>query len=203
MNPNILTSRLEEERRKDPGRYSREFEAEFGEDLDAFLPAELVAGAVVSGRTELPPIAGAGPYFAAVDPSGGGSDAFTVAIVHAEGLRIVQDVMRGWSGSRSRPLELAAVTAEIADLCRRYGVSHVVGDRYAAEWVRQAFRDARLGYWPSPWTKAEAYRELEPLLVAGQLDLLDHSELLRELRCLERRYHSGGRIAIDHPTRRP
>jgi hypothetical protein len=51
-----------------------------------------------------------------------------------------------------------------------------------------------------PWTKAEAYRELEPLLGAGQLELLEHPELLRELRCLERRYHPGGRIAIDHPT---
>ena len=108
--------------------------------------------------------------------------------------------MRGWSGSRLQPLELGAVTAEIADLCRRYRVSHVVGDRYAAEWVRQAFRDARLAYWAAPWTKAEAYRELEPLLVAGQLDLLEHPELLRELRCLERRYYPGGRIAIDHPT---
>ena len=200
MNPTILSSRLEEERRKDPGRFSREYEAEFGEDLDAFLPTELVAGAVISGRVALPPVAGAGPYFAAVDPSGGGSDAFTVAIVHTEGPRIVQDVMRGWSGSRSRPLELAAVTAGIADLCRRYGVSYVLGDRYAAEWVRQAFRDARLAYWAAPWTKAEAYRELEPLLVAGQLDLLEHPELLRELRCLERRYHPGGRIAIDHPS---
>jgi len=108
--------------------------------------------------------------------------------------------MRGWSGSRLRPLELGAVTAEIADLSRRYGVSHVVGDRYAAEWVRQAFGNARLAYWASPWTKTEAYRELEPLLVAGQLDLLEHPQLLRELRCLERRYHPGGRIVIDHPT---
>jgi hypothetical protein len=29
---------------------------------------------------------------------------------------------------------------------------------------------------------------------------LEHPELLRELHCLERRYHPGGRIAIDHPT---
>ncbi len=49
------------------------------------------------------------------------------------------------------------------------------------------------------WTKSQAYGELEPLLVAGQLELLDHPELQRELRCLERRYHAGGRVSIDHP----
>ena len=75
----------------------------------------------------------------------------------------------------------------------------MVGDRYAAEWVRQAFRDARLGYWPAPWTKAEAYRELEPLLGAGQLELLEHPSCCGSS-VLERRYHPGGRIAIDHPT---
>ena len=68
----------------------------------------------------------------------------------------------GLVGLPVAPARARAVTAEIADLCRRYGVSHVVGDRYGAEWVRQAFRDARLGYWAAPWTKAEAYRELEP-----------------------------------------
>ena len=141
-----------------------------------------------------------GRYVAAVDPSGGGADAFTLAIAHVEGERIVQDVMRGWAGSRAKPLELTAVTAEIVALCRRYRIHEVLGDRYGAEWVRQAFREAGLRYQESPWPKSEAYRELEPLLAVEQLELLDHPELQRELRCLERRYHPGGRIAIDHPA---
>jgi hypothetical protein len=98
MNPSIATRRLERERRLDPERFAREYEAEFAEDVDAFLPAVWVEEATVTGRHELPPRA-AVRYVAAVDPSGGGADAFTLAIVHVEGggaeRRVVQDVMPG------------------------------------------------------------------------------------------------------------
>src|SRR5215472_19198933 len=83
-------------------------------------------------------------YFAAVDPSGGGADAFTLAIVHAERqgqeLRVVQDVMRGWGRRGSDGPDLESVVREIAACCRPYHVSTVVGDRYAAGWVRERFR---------------------------------------------------------------
>jgi len=201
MNPSLQEARLERERRLDPSRYSREYEALFVDDLSAFLPGSLIERAIEPNRVELPPrVRSVSRYFAAVDPSGGGADAFTLAIVHLEQQRIVQDVMRGWVGSKSKPLELGAVTREIAELCRRYGIPHVVGDRYGAEWVRQAFREAGLRYYESPWPKSDAYRELEPLLIAEQLELLDHVELLRELRCLERRLRPGDRVTIDHPS---
>ncbi len=159
--------------------------------MDAFLGTELVERAVVRGRRELPPVPSVGRYFAAVDPSGGGADAFTLAIVHLEGRRIVHDVLRGWSGARASPVDLGAVTAEIAGLCHRYGLHEVIGDRYGAEWVRQAFREHGLRYYDAPWTRAQAYLELEPLLAQEHLELLDHPELARELRWLERRHHPG------------
>ena len=55
MNPTITTERLESERRKDPFRFSREYEAEFSDDLTAFLPWEWIDDAVVEGRHELAP----------------------------------------------------------------------------------------------------------------------------------------------------
>ncbi len=41
MNPSLRAHRLEEERRKDPSRFAREYEAEFAEDLDISDPISL------------------------------------------------------------------------------------------------------------------------------------------------------------------
>lgn len=203
MNPTIRAERLERERRLDPDRFAREYEAEFAEDLEAFLPAAWVEAAVVRGRHELPPRTGV-RYLAAVDPSGGGADAFTLAIVHAEGAgadrRLVQDVMRGWGRRGSQAPDLVGVVHEIAEVATRYGVRAVVGDRYAGEWVRQAFREAGVRYEDAAGDKAAAYLEAEPLFAQGRLALLDHPALARELKNLERRPRAGGRTLVDHPT---
>jgi hypothetical protein len=149
MYPTISTERLDRERRLDPVRAAREYEAEFAEDQEAFLPAAWVEQAVMRGRYELPPREGV-RYVAAVDPSGGGADTFTLAIVHAEGQgadrRVVQDVMRGWGRRGRDSVDLAGVVHDIAALVRGYGLSTVFGDRYAAGWVRERFRAEGLRY---------------------------------------------------------
>lgn len=204
MNPSLRVERLERERRLDPDRYAREYEAEFAEDLEAFLPSAWVDQAMVAGRHELPPRLGV-QYVAAVDPSGGGADAFTLAIVHVEGRgaaterRVVQDVMRGWGRRGSHTLDLVGVVKEIAEIVKRYGCSAVTGDRYAGQWVRQAFGEARVAYRESERTKAEAYLEIEPLCAQGQIEVLDHAALTRELKTLERRARAGGKPLVDHP----
>ena len=48
-------------------------------------------------------------------------------------------------------------------------------------------------------SKADAYLALEPLALQGHLELLDHRQLVRELSLLERVYHPGGRVTVDHP----
>jgi hypothetical protein len=53
MNPSITPARLERERRLDATRFQREYEAEFSDDVAAFLPAAWIAAAVVTGRHEL------------------------------------------------------------------------------------------------------------------------------------------------------
>jgi hypothetical protein len=44
MNPSLRAARLEREHRLDPSRFAREYEAEFAEDVDAFLPVAWVDG---------------------------------------------------------------------------------------------------------------------------------------------------------------
>jgi hypothetical protein len=95
MNPKISAGRLEQQRRLDPVRFSREFEAEFADDVAAFVPREWIDAAVVAGRHELAPTSGL-RCVAAMDPSGGGLDAFTFCIVGiGPGGRVVQLVMKG------------------------------------------------------------------------------------------------------------
>jgi hypothetical protein len=55
MNPSLTPERLARERRLDPARFSREYEAEFTDDLAAFLPSAWVDEAVKIGRHELAP----------------------------------------------------------------------------------------------------------------------------------------------------
>jgi hypothetical protein len=212
MNPSLRAARLERERRLDPSRFAREYEAEFAEDVDAFLPVAWVDGAVMTGRRELPPQNGL-RYMAAVDPSGGGADAFTLAIVHAEGQgaerRVVQDVMRSWSRTRSDTVDLEGAVREIAAFVKRYHLSTVYGDRYASGWVRERFQAEGLRYEepqmtqgktePSYLDKSRAYLEIEPLFAQAQVELLDHPDLIRELKLLERRPRAGGKTTVDHP----
>ena len=186
----------------DPVRFAREYEAEFADDVAAFLPGDWVERAVIGDRSELAPQPG-GLYTAAVDPSGGGHDAFTLAIVHPEGNggqpQIVQDVMRRWVRRGSEPVDLAGVVAEAAAILRRYGLSQVFGDRYSAEWVRQAFQREGIWYEETATDKSRAFLEVERLFAQGRIEVLDHPQLVRELRLLERRPRSGGRDLIDHP----
>jgi hypothetical protein len=203
MNPSLRTDRLERERRLDPVRYLREYEAEFAEDLEALLPSAWVEAAVVAERHELPPMDGVA-YVAACDPSGGGQDTFALTICHAEGRgaerRVVQDVLKGWTGSRrASPLDLAGVVRDIAAILRRYRLGEVRGDRYAAGWVRQAFEREGIRYREAEWDKSAAYLEAEPAFAQGQVALLDHPTQLRQLKLLERRPRPGGRTVVDHP----
>ena len=57
MYPGLTDAKMDSQRRLDPVRYQREYEAEFAEDLETFLPAAWIESAVVRGRYELPALA--------------------------------------------------------------------------------------------------------------------------------------------------
>ncbi len=111
----------------------------------------------------------------------------------------MQDLLRGWSRKGKDSPDLRAVVGEIAGLLRSYLISSVVGDRYAASWVSQAFAEEVIEYIASPWSKAEAYLESLSVFSQGRLVLMDHPQQTRELQCLERRTRAGGKDIVDHP----
>lgn len=195
LNPTLDQRIIDEAMEDDPSAAAAEWLGEFRDDIESFVSREVVNAAVVPGRFELPPMAGIA-YSAFVDPSGGSADSMTLAIAHrdiATGCAILDAVRE-----RRPPFSPEAVVMEFSVLLKSYGVSTVVGDRYAGEWPRERFREHGITYEPSEKNKNEIYGAALPLLNSGRVELLDHPRLAAQLCGLERRTARGGRDSIDH-----
>ncbi|MBI4605859.1 MAG: hypothetical protein HY721_28165 [Planctomycetes bacterium] len=193
MNPTLPRDYLERMREEDPEAYRSEVLGEFRSGVATFFEPEALDAVVVRGRRELEPADGV-RYSAFVDPSGGSRDAFTLAVAHRDGERVVVDCVRAWRP----PFNPSGVVAEAAKVLKSYGVSRVVGDRYAGEWPREQFRSHGVQYELSALDRSGLYLELLPLVNAGRVELPDVPDVLRELRGLERRRGSSGRDRVDH-----
>ena len=124
-----------------------------------------------------------------MDPSGGGSDSFALAVMHREGKIAVLDAVR----EVQPPFSPERVVAEFAELLRRYRVTKVYGDRYAGEWPVESFRNHGITFEASAKPKSDLYQELLPKLNSCEVDLLDLPRLIAQLAGLERRPARGGR----------
>ena len=195
MNPNIDPAIIAEAREADPAAAAAEFDAEFRQDVDAFVAREVVDACTRPGRFELPPMSGV-TYCGFADPSGGSVDSMTLAIAHADksGPAILDAVREV-----RPPFSPEGVVGEFAALLKRYRVTRVRGDRYAGEWPRERFREHGITYEPADRAKSDLYRDLLPLLNSGKAELLDIPRLAAQLCSLERRTARGGRDSIDHP----
>ena len=193
MNPGLDPDIVEAAREEDPESARAEYDAEFRDDIAAFVSREVIDACTVPGRIELLPAEGLG-YSAFVDPSGGSSDSMTLAIAHRQGDVVVLDAIR----ERRPPFSPEAVVTEFAALLKTYRITRVVGDRYAGEWPRERFRTAGITYELSDRPKGEIYRDTLPLLNSGKVELLDIPRLASQFCGLERRTARGGRDSIDH-----
>lgn len=193
MNPTIPQSVVDEALERDLPSASAEYLAQFRSDVESFISREVVEAAVSRGVVERAPLSKVS-YFAFADPSGGASDSMTMAIAHREDDRVVLDAVR----ERKAPFSPEAVVSEFSDLLKRYHLKSVVGDRYAGEWPREAFRRHGITYEPAEKPKSALYLDLLPKLNSGEVDLLDVPTLVTQLITLERRTARGGRDSIDH-----
>jgi len=195
LNPTLDLRDRDRQMIEDPARARAEWYAEFRDDLVAFIDPAVVDRCVISGRTELPFTIGT-TYVAAVDPSGGSSDSMTLAIAHADrnGIGIL-DLVAEWTA----PFSPQNVVTDIVRICQRYGITSVVGDRYAGEWAREPFRNQRVEYQLADQTRSEAYLTLLPALNSQKIELLDNRRLVSQLCGLERRVARSGKDSVDHP----
>jgi len=215
MNPSLDPAVIAEAYEADPAAASAEWGAEFRSDVQGFLDLESVRACTPPDRRELPPAAGVS-YRAFVDPSGGSVDAFCIAIAHAEGARAaaqaitmadaealaaqpvndraILDVVR----EVRPPFDPEAVVAEFAALLKAYGLAEVTGDFYGGVWPGAAFAKHGIQYIASAKPKSDIYRELLPLVNAGECELLALPRLAAQLVGLERRVARSGKDSIDH-----
>lgn len=194
MNPKIDPAIIKEAYEEDPEAARAEYGAEFRDDLADFVTREIVDAVTAVGRMELPPQAGV-VYSAFIDPSGGMSDAMTLAIAHmSETGIVVLDAVR----EIRPPFDPEATVREFAATLRQYGIDRVTGDKYGGEWPRQRFREHGVVYDASARPKSDLYLGLLPLLTTGRVELLSHPRLAAQLVSLERRTARSGKDSVDH-----
>jgi hypothetical protein len=199
FNPTIPQAEIDLALEADRPRNAAEYLAEFRTDLESFVSAEAVQACVSVGVYERPPQRDT-TYYGFVDPSGGSVDSFALAIGHLDYAKqsVVVDALREVKPQREA-FSPERVCADFSVLLKSYGVSQVVGDRYAGSWPVEQFAKFGIVYEQSAAPKSDLYRDLLPLINSRRVELLDHPKMISQLCSLERRVARGGRDSIDHP----
>lgn len=193
----------------DPLAASAEYGAEFRSDVAGFIDFDTLDHAIARDVRERPPQPNT-QYVAFADPSGGSSDAFTLAIAHLEYPHVrhggdigdlddqpvaILDLVR----EIRPPFDPAEATAQLANTLKAFGLTTVTGDRYAAQWVVSAFLANGISYLHSSRSRSELYLELLPAINSASVRLLDLPKLTQQLSSLERRTSRTGKDSVDHP----
>jgi hypothetical protein len=196
LNPTVPQEEIDRDLEEDRAKAMAEWMAEFRDDIGGWLDVATIEAAVDRGVTVRPPRGGIN-FVGACDPAGGsGKDSFTAACAHAEpDGSIILDAML-----EIRPLyNPTSAVEQVAQLLKSYGLSRVVGDRYSAGWVVEAFAKHGIRYVHSDLDRSAVYSDCLPLFTSGRAHILDNKRLVSQFTSLERRTAPGGRDKIDAP----
>ena len=200
MNPTFDASEIERAFSEDSSSARVEYNSEFRKEAETYVSAEALDAAIETDRIVLPPSKST-RYQAFVDTAGGtGGDSSTLAIGHVEEHSdgeapptFVVDVVV----ERRPPFAPSETLKEFSALLKLYGVSKVVGDRYAGAFPAEAFAKSGVKFEPTAFSKSDLYKNVLPLITSGRVELLDKPRLRNQMLNLERRSR-GGRETIDH-----
>jgi hypothetical protein len=193
FNPTLPQKEIDAAYEKDAEFAQSEYGGLFRSDISAFIDRAVVMKCVNHGVTEIGPRGG--KYHGYADPCGGSVDSFCFGVTHEENECIIVDVLREWRP----PLSLDSVLAEIASICKRYGISRIQGDKYAAQWVTEGFKKVGITYEHCELTTSDLFRELVPVLNTRGVLLLDNQRAIGQICSLERRTGRSGKDSIGHP----
>jgi hypothetical protein len=195
FNPDLPQHVIDRAMKRDPEDAAAEYMARFrSNEASALIARNAVMACVVKGRHELRPVPGM-DYIGVIDPSGlDGKDSYPLAIGHRDPLteKLVVDCVREWQTGVP-----TAVSAEVAQLLRSYGVTTVFGDPWGSNWVRQPLRECRIEFAQLPMTKSEAYLEFLGICNSGAVELLDNEKAIEQICSLQRRTGRSGRDSVD------
>jgi hypothetical protein len=200
-----LLDEIKAEYEEDPENAKAEYGALFRSDLESLYKKSVVENVCVQGRAERPRVA-TYTYRGFVDPSGGSSDSYVLAVAHDEVRSIagemvkipVLDKVREWPA----PFDPEEVSKEVVEICKAYQVSQVTGDAYGGEWPREPLRKRGVQYALSDKTRSELYLDFLPVVNSGRCELLDREtqkKMVNQFSNLERRTGRTGKDSVDHP----
>lgn len=202
MNPTLDRALEESERRRDPDKAAREYDAvPISANGAAFFPAAVIALAVDEGREGHLEPAPAYAHTAGTD-LGFRKNSSALGIARAEGgvaVLVYHDERRPAAGA---PLVPSEVCADFAATCRAYGVESVRGDLHYAETAREHFGKVGIVYddWnPSQDAQAEAFARVRSRMAEGRVRLPNDPRLLAQLRAVRSQPMPGGKIRIILP----
>jgi hypothetical protein len=173
---------LDQQRRRLPTHKFRRLHLNLpGAPNGAFYDQGAVMRAIVRGRRFLR-WDQAHKYFAFVDMSGGSSDDAVLAIGHVKDGKVIIDVLIRQAGNA--PFNPMQAVERFAVKLREYQITRVMGDNYAGLTFKEAFKAQGIDYLPCPRDKTDLYEALEPVINAGEVELLEIPVLQEQLLCL-------------------
>ena len=184
LNPNIKKEFIENEVKNDVAMRA-EYLSEFRTDITAFLSENLIKEACQTSihkrtRDDLY------HYIGAFDSSSGrGKDSSALSIAHQEiqdGKRfLVQDLLIEWKP----PFRPKQVIRQASEILKRWGIGQVLIDKFAIGFVEEFFQEFGIA---CNYTndKSRNYLDFQPLLIQGEVRLLDNEKLKEQFLGLER-----------------
>ena len=188
---------LDQQMRRLPAHKFRRLHLNLGgtPEGSAFSP-EPVMDAIERGVTVRPPEPGV-ECRAFVDMSGGSADDAVSAIAHRDSSdRIIVDLVVD-QGQRP-PFDPNAAVAKFVRVLAEYGVTAVVGDKYAGLTFRKQFENHGVAYQVAVKTASELYEAFEPILNSHGVVLLDVPTLEQQLLGLMWRGGKIGHASGEH-----
>lgn len=200
-----LLDEIREEYDDDVENAKAEYGAQFRSDLEPIFSKTAIEAVSIPGCIERG-YQSVHVYRAFVDPSGGSSDSYVLAIAHDEERKIgdeeiripVLDKILEWPAK----FDPEDVSRQVADACLSYHVTQVTGDAYAGEWPRAPLQKRGVTYAVSELTRSELYLALLPVVNSKRCEMLDAvhwRRMVNQMANLERRVGRSGRDSVDHP----
>jgi len=201
MNPEVKKNRLEKARRDSEQTFRREYLAEFTDHVLGWITPEILEPCILRGHRELPPVSD-GVYVAAIDPAYRRSHC-GFAVLHRSDLgHITVAYVTRWTSNQANPVNYAPVGEQISEILTRYGINVLYGDQFSFDILKQIFARLGIEYKQRTFngsTRALIYGNLLQLMIQQKIVIVDHPELLRQLRILEEFKTPNGSIDIRPP----
>jgi hypothetical protein len=197
-NLSITEAEFEAELRENLGdcAYFAEAGIAWREDIETFLPLEIVIRATVPCRAVVP-FDARQTYVAFCDASelvSKSGDSMCMAIAHKQGGMVVLDYLDEVRPPADPKMVIERFTAALHE----YHIAEMTQDRVSLGWIQSDFLPKGITIKVCELPKSKLYDHFSVLMNKNSVELLDDDRLKKQISNLERRQVSGGESKVDH-----